>query len=375
MVKSNIAFLINSMAGGGAERVLSILLKQMPRNGRQFFLITLDDKFYYEIPEDVIIIKLNNNLNNNFKKLLAIFLGAKKLKKIIKENNIDTVFSFLGRSNYINVLSKMLGSNHKVYIGERVDPSQMHSAKNVIAIFNKLLTSVLYKKADVITTNSFGTKTSLVKDFSISPEKITVIYNPIDLTAIKKLSEEVLEMQYQSIFNNPVIINVARLEKQKDQEHLIRAFKKVKGEIKSAKLVILGEGELENPLKELAKELGLENDIYFIGWQKNPFKFLAKSKMFVLSSLWEGFPNTLIEAMALGLPVISTDCPSGPNEVIENGKNGLLVPVKDENKLAEAMIKVLKDSNLATQLGNNAKTRANDFDMAKIMGEYEEILN
>ena len=134
--------------------------------------------------------------------------------------------------------------------------------------------------------------------------------------------------EFQELFSFPVVINVARLEEQKGQEYLIRSFVRIKKEIPLTKLVILGEGHLEHKLRDLAKGLGLEQDVVFLGWQKNPFKFLAYSKVFVLSSLWEGFPNTLLEAMALGLPVISTDCPSGPNEIIKHGENGFLIRLK-----------------------------------------------
>jgi len=374
MVKPNVAFLINSMAGGGAERVLSILLKQLPRNGQQFFLITLDDKFYYEIPKDVVIIKLNNNLNNNFKKLISIFWGAKKLKKIVKENNINTVFSFLGRSNYINIFSKIFKANHKVIISERINPSSMHNGISQIAYLNRNLTRIFYKKADLVTCNSEGIKKSLVNDFLVKSDKIKVIYNPVDINRIERLSKEPLNPEFQELFTFPVVINVARLEEQKGQEYLIRSFVRIKKEIPLTKLVILGEGHLEHKLRDLAKGLGLEQDVVFLGWQKNPFKFLAYSKVFVLSSLWEGFPNTLLEAMALGLPVISTDCPSGPNEIIKHGENGLLVPVKDETALVNAMINILKDSGLAQRLGENAKERANDFNQEKIIEEYNKIL-
>ncbi len=124
MVKT--AFLINNLAGGGAERVVSVLLNNLRRENRKFFLIVLEDKFYYQIPENVKIIKLNSKL-----------FGFLKLKRIIKENQIDLVFSFLGRSNYANILAKIFGSRHKTYINERINPLEMHRALNLKAILNK----------------------------------------------------------------------------------------------------------------------------------------------------------------------------------------------------------------------------------------------
>lgn len=375
MKKKKICFLINSMAGGGAERVLSILLKNLSRNDREFFLIVLEDKFNYEIPKDIKVIKLFSNLRSNFKKLFGIFLGMIKLKKIIKNNQIDIVVSFLGRSNYINILTKIRGSTHKAYISERVNPLEMHSGKGLNSIFNMFLTKKLYKKADLIISNSLGIKDSLIKDFFINPEKIKVIYNPINIKEIQILLQSPLEKEYQKIFKHPVIINVARFNKQKGQEYLIKAFKDVREKIPDAKLLFLGEGELENCLKNLAEKLELKNDILFLGWQSNPFKFLARAKVFVFSSLWEGFPNALIEAMVCKVPVISTDCPSGPNEIIENKKSGILVQVADEKVLTKAILKILNNPYLGQKLSQEGKRRAQDFSAGKIIKEYEQLLS
>jgi glycosyltransferase involved in cell wall biosynthesis len=357
------AFLINSMAGGGAERVVSILLKNLSRENREFFLIVLEDKFYYQIPQDVKVIKLNSK-----------FFGFLKLKKIIKRNEIDLVFSFLGRSNYNNILAKLLGSKHQAYINERINPSRMHLGVSFKASLNRFLLKRLYKKADLILSNSLGIRNSLNQDFNLPLDKIKVIYNPIDLEKIREFCQNDLEPKYQEIFKNPVIINIARLTKQKGQEYLIRAFKIVADQIQGAKLLILGEGERERYLKYLVKKLDLENDVLFLGWQKNPFKFLAKAKVFVLSSLWEGFPNTLIEALACGIPAISTDCPSGPDEIIENAKSGLLVPVKDEKALSQAMIKILEYPITANYFSKQGKERANDFSIERIIKQYERII-
>lgn len=355
-----IGFLINSMAGGGAERVVSVLLKNLSRENRKFYLILLQDKIYYDIPKDVEIIKLNSK-----------YFGALKLKKVVKDNQIDTVISFLGRSNYTNILARSAG--HKVYISERVNPSQMH-AKGLSGLINRMLVKKLYKKADLVFTNSLGTRNSLDQDFGIEADRIKVIYNPIDLEKIKDFCQNSIEPEYEELFKHPVVINVSRLNRQKGQDNLIRAFKRVKEDIPEAKLVILGEGELKRKLKRLAKRLGLKDDVLFLGWQKNPFKFIKKSKVFVLSSLWEGLPNTLIEAMACGAFVISTDCPSGPDEIINNNESGVLVPLQDEKALAVAIIKVLRNPVFAERISVEAVKRSQDFSVKKIIDQYEKLI-
>ena len=369
-----ICFLINSMRGGGAERVLSVLLENLSRFDRKLFLIVLEDKFDYKIPSDIKIIKLFSNLQSNFKKFFGIFLGTIKLKKIIKNNQIDIVMSFLERSNYINILAKILLSPHKVYINERCNPSECYSDKSLKSFFNLFLVKKLYRRTDSIVVNSFGIKETLVKNFSINPKRIKVIYNLIDIEKIQDLSQASLAENYQKIFQSPVVINIGGLIKEKGQEHLIKVFEKVKKNIPEAKLLILGEGELESYLKNLTRKLSLENDVLFLGWQENPFKFLAQAKIFVLSSLSEGFPNVLVEAMVCRTPVISTTCQSGSNEIIENKKNGLLVSVGDEKNLTKAILQLLNNSSLAKKLSQEGEKRAKDFSVKNIIDKYEGLL-
>jgi len=357
MVK--IAFLINSMAGGGAERVVSILLENLSRENRKFYLILLEDKIYYDIPEDVEIIKLNSR-----------FFGFKKLKEVVQNNGIDLVISFLGRSNYINILS---GGIHKKYISERVNPSQMH-ASGSIGLINKILTRWLYPKANLIFTNSLGTRNSLNQEFNIPLDKIRVIYNPIDLEKIERMCLDSIEPEYQEIFKTPVIINVGRFNNQKDHISLIKSFKIVSEQIGGAKLLLLGEGVLEKKIRKLARNLGIEDRIIFAGWQKNPFKFMKNSNVFVLSSLWEGLPNTLIEALACGVPAVSTDCPSGPDEIIDSEENGVLVPVGDYKAMADAIVKILKNQEMAYRFIANGRRRIQEFSVKNIIDQYEKLI-
>jgi len=247
---------------------------------------------------------------------------------------------------------------------------------------------------------SKGVKDDLIENYGIKEDKIRVIYNLYDLEKIQELSKKKIENKYKEIFNFPVIISVGRLTKQKGQWHLIRAFKKVKEEITNIKLIILGKGELEDYLKKLACEMDLEKDVYFLGFQKNPFKFISKSKIFVLPSLYEGFPNALVEAMTCGIPVISSDCKSGPREIlapetdleietktIEYTKYGVLIPVCDDNyynahfpltaeerTLAKSIINLYSSKEFLENYAYKAKERAMDFNKDKIILEYEDIL-
>jgi len=354
---AKVALLINELAGGGAERVVSILLNNLSREGRQLYLIVLNNKVYYDLAKDVRVISLDSR-----------YLAWPKLKKVIKREGIDTVVSFLGRSNYINILA---GGSHQKIISERVSPAAMHK-RGLKGFFNRFLVSWLYPKADLILANAQGIKNSLVFDFKVKKE-VKVIYNPIELEKIAKMCQNSPEEKQAGFFNNSTVINVARLEKQKNQADLIKAFALVKERIKDANLVILGEGRLKKGLKSLVAGLGLNDSVHFLGWQKNPFPLIGRSRVFVLSSLWEGFPNVLLEAMACRTPVISFDCPTGPNEIIKEN-SGLLVEPGNINSLAENIAKVLEDDNLADKLAREGEKRVKSFAVSNIIKEYEEIL-
>ena len=154
---------------------------------------------------------------------------------------------------------------------------------------------------------------------------------------------------------------------------LIRAYHLISKKITSD-LVILGIGEEEERLRVLTRELGIEERVEFLGFQENPYKFMKNASLFVLSSLWESFALVIVEAMACGVPVISTDCPSGPGEIITPGENGMLVSPADEKALAEAMLKLLEDESLRRKFSCEGKKRAEDFRIEKILPQYEILL-
>jgi len=237
----------------------------------------------------------------------------------------------------------------------------------------------------------------LVNNYFINKNKIKTIYNPYDLKHIRKLALEPLESKFQTLFKQEnVCITVGRLSEQKGHINLINSFKYVIEEIPNAKLIILGEGELFSILEEKIFELNLNSNIFLIGHHKNPYKYIYNSKLFVFSSLWEGFGNALLEAMVCGKPVISTDCHSGPreilskanlniklNEKIEFSDYGLLTPVfksnispKEEKIFASSIILFFKDKRLCEKYKIQSKTRSDFFESSKILAIWKDtILN
>ena len=382
-----VIFLIPDLYGGGGK-VVSELSLNLPDN-IQKIIVSFENKVNYPYKGELIF--LNILLSKNFFIKVFNFLnGFLKFKKIVIKEKPDYVISFGNLQNIINILST---KNSIV----RVDNPISESHKGFFEKIYPFLVKILFNKAGKIIVVSKGLKKELIENFKIIVEKkIKVIYNSIDVKKIKEISKEPLETKYQKIFEYPVIINIGSLIRQKGQWHLIRAFREAKNRIKDLKLVILGEGELESYLKGLVKNLDLEKDVYFLGWQKNPFKFLVKSKLFVFPSLWEGFGIAILEAMACGLPVISSDCNFGPREIlapntnldyqlknIECGQYGILVPVCDgkfyranesltenEKILSQAITETLTDKELLGNLKEKSKQRAEDFDIKKIIKNW-----
>ena len=370
---------------GGMERVISDLSLNLPDTIERIIVLFADQASYpYDFKGKIISLGLP--LNNILPlKIYYFFLGIIRLKKIIKKEKPDYVISFGPKASIINIIS----CKQSII---RVD-NHLSSSLN---FEDKFLARLLFNRAFQVMCVSKGVAKDLVDNFKIKKDKIKIIYNFLNIKKISTLSAEPLELKYKNIFDNPVIINTGRIGEQKGQWYLIRVFEKVKNEIKDAKLVILGMGKLEPELKQLVEDLKLKNDVHFLGWQNNPFKFLAKSKVFVLSSLWEGLPYAILEAMACGLPVISADCKSGPREIlapktdinheakdIEYEEYGILTPAfsgkkykanepleKSEKILKEAIIEVLTDKKMANDLSRKSLQRANDFDASKIIKQW-----
>ena len=198
-----------------------------------------------------------------------------------------------------------------------------------------------YPWADGIVAVSEGVAKDLCYSTGIHQERIRVIYNPAFTPDILAKAKEPIDHPWFEPGQPPVIIGIGRLEPQKDFSNLIRGFAQVR-QLEPVRLMILGKGSEGAKLQMLIKELNIEADVTMLGFIDNPYPYLAQSKIFVLSSAWEGLPTVLVEALALGIPVVSTDCENGPAEVLDNGKYGLLVPVGDSNALASAILQVLK---------------------------------
>jgi len=362
-----ISILIYSLGGGGAERVVSVLLDKLS-NKFDVLLVLMNETIKYDISKDVKIYYLekSNIEENGILKLLKLpFLGW-KYKNICKEYNIDVSLAFMNRPSYISVFAKLFGNYIKTIISERSTPSQIYCDNSLQSRISKFLIRNLYPYSDKIIANSNGNKQDLIKNFNIKQNKIVTIYNPIDIeNIIKKAQEEVNNVD----FNKFTFISVGRLDDGKNHKLLIEAFKKIN--LPNAQLIILGDGPLMNNLQNLINNYKITDDVKLLGFDNNPYKYMSKADCFIFGSNYEGFPNVIAEALVCKLPIISTNCKSGPNEILNNGEYGILTKVGDIMNMADAMKKIFIDTNMRNKFKKSSLERAREFSLNKIVEDFK----
>lgn len=373
------------MRYGGAERVISILLKHFAGKDFELYLILLENDIKYEIPKGVKIISLHNNLSGSFRKLLSILIDPFRLKRIVVKENIEVVISFLERANFINILSRKVGGNHKVIASVRNIISKVYKRYSIPNIFMRFLCRILLSQADLIIPNSDEGARDLIINFHNPKSKIRVIYNPIDVNKIYYMSSEATRDLFDG--NKKTVINIARFHKAKGHAYLVKAFYSLVQKV-DAQLILIGDGEERKIIETLVKSLGIKGKVYFLGFQHNPFKFLRHASVFVLSSTTEGFPNVLLEALACQLPVVATSCSDGVFTILApnighssfkygifEGEYGIIVPPEDPDSLYRAMLLILTDDKLQKIYRERSLGALERFEAAKISLLWEECLS
>jgi glycosyltransferase involved in cell wall biosynthesis len=311
-----------------------------------------------DVPNDIPIMSLNAS------RLWNAFIP---LRRLLKEQKPDVVFSTCSGANIPVALAHLLtpGSRRLVLSERNV---LFHGGPSLKRITLNVLKALLYRKADQITVVSDGVKKDLMSKLRISSDRIAVVHNPIDFDEISRKAQEAVEHTWFSE-DAPIILGVGRLVKEKDFKTLIQAFHEIRSRQK-ARLVILGEGPLRGRLEHQVRRLSLQDDVFLPGYDPNPFRYMARATVFVLSSRAEGLPNVLLQSMACGTPVVATRCHSGPEEIITPGQDGLLVPVGDSSAIAEAVQRVLDSPELRDQLVGIAYDSMRRFGAEKVLDRY-----
>lgn len=356
-----IGLFISNLGGGGVQRVILNLAKGLLDEGYDVDLVVgwsegMNKDF---IPFGIKLIDLKK------KNILACIPG---LMKYLQKNKPGVLLTAQTHVNIAGIIS-MVFSGKKI----RLVVCEHNNMKAVVKAdqrewFRPLFARWLYPMADEIVAVSKGVADSLSEMTGIQRDKIRIIYNPlISDELIAKADEPILHPWFK---NNSlkVILAAGRLEDQKDFSTLIRAFS-MANKIKPFRLIILGDGRKREELQSLVDELGLHDSVDMPGFIENPYPFMKRASLFILSSKYEGFPGVLIEALACGVPVISTNCPSGPEEILANGKYGRLVPIGDVEGMASAIIYTIKDPPLVDLLVQ----RGMEFNIKKATKEYLKI--
>ncbi len=327
---------IADLGGGGAERVFVNLGKALSQSGYPVDLVvgTLHGAVYLdELPPDVRLINLG---------VSRMAFGAPSLIRYLRRERPSAILATGGHSSCLAVLAHQFsGVRTRMIVREANMVGQgLRAMMPLMRWAFSLAMWYCYHRADHMIAVSRGVADDLSGQLGIPWKKLSVIYSPLISNALQNRALEPLDHEWFQEGQPPVILSVGRLTAQKDQQTLIRAFALVRKKV-VAKLVILGEGENRAKLEALISELGLASDISLPGFHKNPFAFMSRARLFVLSSAWEGLPGSLIQAMACGCPVVSTDCPSGPKEILQDGRLGRLVPVGDATSMAGAILESL----------------------------------
>ena len=374
-----IAILIPSLEKGGIERSISRISKGLLDLGWQVDLLidksSLEAESYFDQRINFIKLKAghfdqNKNLFFSLLKNIILFI---KIRTYIKRS--DTKIILAAKNIPLGIILKLSKRNRlKIIIREAVNPiTTLQLQRNLITrTILKWIKKLSYPYANKIIAISNGVKHSLVKDIGVDHEKITVVYNPSSDPNIIKFSKEFVPEEF-SKSNIPTLISIGRLVPQKDYMTLLKAFNASLNFFKS-RLIIIGEGQERSLMEKYIKDNKMDNQIILLGYQSNPWKYLTNSDLFILSSKWEGFGNVIVEAMLLGIPVISSDCPSGPSEILEQGKLGDLFNVGDHARLATLIEEKLNNINQSKVKADLAQKASSRYSIKLISKQYDDVL-
>ena len=356
-----VALLIHDLRGGGVERVTVALANGFASCGLTVDLVMVNkkgsDSYFDALSKNVNIVELKQ------KRTITSIVG---FWRYFKDTEPDVVISAMTHINIASIIANLLSSRRtKIIVVEHNQMSRNRLLKTGWVRLAYYSVPWVYKYATIIGAVSEGVKRDLASTARLPSEKIHVLHNPVVTPSLLQQSREAIEHPWFNAGEPPVILGVGRLTAQKDFEMLIDAFAVVRSKA-PVRLIILGQGPDREALERKAMLSGWPEDIEFKGFVSNPFAYMRRAAIFALSSQWEGLPTVLIEAMACGVPVVSTDCASGPAEILKNGELGALTPVGDAGAFADALLETLARSPQKDRL----EKRADDFNVTNAIERY-----
>lgn len=363
----------------GACRVPCEHSQMFVNAGHYVDLIVRDDDAVFPYAGNLINLKVKSR--TGILKIVTYLELYFKIRKIKKKNNYDIAISHIPHCDFINVITK---NNEKT-----ITTVHINNEKRYSYLSNKLL-GFIFSRSDSVVTVSKQLKENLTSRYPTQKDKIISIYNPVNIEKVRDLANAEVDDEAES---SDFIINIGRLDKQKGQIYLIKSFSQMLRShpgFARIKLLIIGSGPMKEELEVIIKEFGLEDNVILLGFKNNPYKYLKKAKLFVLTSLYEGFPLVLLEAMACGTPILSTACETGPYELLHDAQEqlacGILTPdlavAEDKGSdhieslvddLAENIANVLNSPALCNQLVLNATNKVQKFTPEEVMKSWESL--
>ena len=365
-----IGFVLTELIGGGAERSMLSIIDALDRTRFEPVLVLFGSRQDHEPPAHVPIHVLSRRGGFATGRLLSRIV---ELAALVRRERLDLLVSFLVGPNIASIAAARL-AGVPIVIGERSAPRVVLSRTNRHLRFPgvwKALARLMYPRATAIVANTQGAKAELTTWLGVPADRVVVLPNPVDLDRIASLAAEPMDETIRWPAG-PVLVHVGRFTFAKDHETLLRAFAIVRAQ-RPVSLVLVGDGEDEARVRRLSEELGVKDDVLFTGFTRNPYKYLARGTLSVLTSTFEGLPNVLIESMAVGVPIVSTACQYGPIEILGDNQYGVLVPVGDPPAFAAAVAALLDDPDRRRDLVERGRRRARDFDRRRVGPEYEAL--
>ncbi len=364
-----LAIFLPDLSGGGAERTMLNLAQGIARRGYDVDLVLsqADGAYLDDVPDSVRLVDLGGGRVANNAKTLRSFPA---LVRYLRRERPDAMLAALTQANVTALCARRIARRpRRVVINEQntlsfLAKNSPHDMERWYPTFARFA----YRWADCVVGVSQGVVDDLVKNVGISSNKTDVIFNPGITEEVRSKAKAPLDHPWFQPGQPPVILSVGRLDPQKDYGTLLEAFKLVRKK-RSARLLILGEGDERQALESMIQKLGFAEDVSLPGFVDNPYAYMSRASVYVLSSRWEGLPTVLVEALYCGAPLVATDCPSGPHEILEGGKFGCLVPMQDPAALARGIEEALDGTGPRADPDSWRR-----FDLEAIVDQYIELL-
>lgn len=363
--KIKVLFFAASMGQGGAEKVTATLLNQLDRSryDLQLLLLTQAGEWLAEVPADVRVRSLDVRLRSMLLPMV----------KFLRHNRFDVVFSMCSGANALIALAARLsGSGCRVVTSDR--NILLNGGLRPSTVLGIPLKFLAYRLASQVTALSGGVADDISRKLWVRRSSIKVLYNPLVSPAIQEKMTEAVDHPWIEDPEARLVVGAGRFFPQKGFSVLLKAFQLVAERVPKARLILLGDGPLLAELGRECASLGIGQKVCFAGFQKNPYRYFHRAQVFAMPSYNEGFCNVIVEAMACGAPVVSTDCPSGPSEIITPGVDGFLVPVGAHRLMAERIVQLLEDEPLRQKMADAASASSHRFETGPILRNYENAI-